>query len=149
TTGAITGGLAVVQPEVREPHRVVQPDRTASRTINDGLQLGERELVGHGTAHPPFALRSITRHRDYAPRSGMTEREKHGRSLAASERVKCVATEPRLRDGAGIDITQQEVLKISITLESNPGEFADAAVSAVAADNIARTNPLLGTVAIF
>jgi hypothetical protein len=56
----------MVEAEVREPRRVVQPERPAGGAIHDALLLIERELARHRVI--VWSERATRRHGDGAPR---------------------------------------------------------------------------------
>lgn len=135
-TFPVVGGAPVVDAEARHPDRIAQRQLVRCPVVGDPLE----KVQGHVVAGVGSARRV---HRDHAPGGRSAEREEEQQPGRGHVRVGGT----RLQS-VGLQIRQQERLRIGVPLEGDSCLGAHGAVRAVAADDMAGAYGLLGAVPV-
>jgi len=136
TTFAVVACLPMMEPKVREPCRVAHTHATAGRSIDDGLQLRERELARERplrrTRCVSRGCRRAARHSDHAPRRRLAQWKEHRNPVAANERMNRARCQRIAARCLGFDIAEHEVLQVRVAFEGDARALSHGAVRAVA-----------------
>jgi len=129
-----------VKAKIREPIRVVQPERDRNGDTRDPLELIERQ---QGSICGIYLSSNLGRRdSDHPPRPGSTQRKEGGETVVAEEEIQRIGSDRSVN----FDITKHEGLWVRVTLERNAGRLSDVAVGAVAAGNVSRAQLLLAAI---
>ena len=135
TAGTVVDGLPVMEPEVRQPDRIAQPQLAAGEGVDERLQVGER---GFGRLLVLGGAGDGRTHADHAPARRPAQREEEQHPARANEGVRC----PAFEVAVDLEVAECERLRVRPAFERDPGETADAAAGAVAAGEVAGTEVL-------